>query len=106
MKTYFGIREGKSNFVGDAIVWSEENGVTKNISPAESLKVRNHSPTGFNWGYGGSGPAQLALALLLDIRSPFAIQLYRDFTNDFVSVWGDTWEITEQEILSWVNKKC
>jgi hypothetical protein len=34
------------------------------------LKVRldlaNHSPTGFNWGYGGSGPAQLALAILAD----------------------------------------
>jgi hypothetical protein len=25
-----------------------------------------HSPTGFEWGYGGSGPADLALALLLD----------------------------------------
>ena|SRR3990167_5543552 len=27
--------------------------------------VRNHSPDGFTWGYGGSGPAQLALAMLL-----------------------------------------
>ena len=26
----------------------------------------NHSPTGFEWGYCGSGPAQLALALLAD----------------------------------------
>ncbi len=26
--------------------------------------VRNHSPSGFEWGYGGSGPAQLALAIL------------------------------------------
>ena len=26
-----------------------------------SLTVRNHSPTGPAWGYGGSGPAQLAL---------------------------------------------
>jgi hypothetical protein len=25
---------------------------------------RNHSPDGFEWGYGGSGPAQLALAIL------------------------------------------
>ena len=25
-----------------------------------------HSPTGFEWGFSGSGPAQLALALLLD----------------------------------------
>ena len=26
----------------------------------------NHSPTGFEWGYCGSGPAQLALAILAD----------------------------------------
>lgn len=26
--------------------------------------LRNHSPAGFEFGYGGSGPAQLALALL------------------------------------------
>jgi len=30
------------------------------------LDLSNHSPTGFSWGYGGSGPAQLALALLAD----------------------------------------
>src|SRR5262245_1194599 len=30
------------------------------------LDLRSHSPTGFEWGYGGSGPAQLALALLAD----------------------------------------
>lgn len=28
--------------------------------------VRNHSPTGFNAGYEGSGPAQLALAMVID----------------------------------------
>lgn len=27
--------------------------------------LRFHSPDGFEWGYGGSGPAQLALALRL-----------------------------------------
>lgn len=30
------------------------------------LDLFNHSPTGFAWGYGGSGPAQLALAILAD----------------------------------------
>ena len=30
-----------------------------------SLAVRNHSPTNPAWGYGGSGSAQLALAILL-----------------------------------------
>src|SRR5262252_67895 len=28
--------------------------------------VMNHSPDGFSWGYQGSGPAQAALAILLD----------------------------------------
>jgi len=30
------------------------------------LDLWNHSPTGFEWGYGGNGPAQLALAILAD----------------------------------------
>ena len=33
------------------------------------MRVRNHSPTRFSWGYGGSGPAQLALALLLELTT-------------------------------------
>ena len=32
-----------------------------------SLAVRNHSPTGPAWGYGGSSPAQLAPAFLLSV---------------------------------------
>lgn len=39
---------------------------TKEIDPQRSLKLVNHSPDGFSWGYGGSGPAQLALAILLE----------------------------------------
>ena len=30
----------------------------KPLSPRPSWKLRNHSPDGFAWGYGGSGPAQ------------------------------------------------
>lgn len=40
------------------------------LDPARSQQVRNCSPTGFDWGYPGSGPAQLALALLLDAGLP------------------------------------
>lgn len=29
-----------------------------------SFAIKQHSPDGFNWGYGGSGPAQLALAII------------------------------------------
>ncbi|KKN63534.1 hypothetical protein LCGC14_0501240 [marine sediment metagenome] len=41
------------------------NGVL--LDPKKSQKIRNHSPDGFNWGYGGSGPAQLALAIYLEL---------------------------------------
>lgn len=39
----------------------------KEVSPTKSQGVSNHSPDGFNWGYGGSGPAQLALAICLEL---------------------------------------
>ena len=39
----------------------------KEIFPHVSQKVHNHSPDGFNWGYGGSGPAQLALGVLMEV---------------------------------------
>ena len=54
---------------GQAVyVQSEENDVIgrKFLDPAASQRLHNHSPDGFEWGYGGSGPAQLALAILLD----------------------------------------
>lgn len=39
----------------------------KFLDPKPSQKHHNHSPDGFNWGYGGSGPAQLALAIILKL---------------------------------------
>ncbi len=38
---------------------------TSKILP-QRLDLVPHSPTGFEWGYGGSGPAQLAIAILAD----------------------------------------
>jgi hypothetical protein len=51
-----------------------------------SLKFRNHSPDGFNWGYSGSGPAQAALAILLECR-PYreALAFYQQFKEDFIA---------------------
>lgn len=74
------------------------------LSAAPSQRVRNHSPNGFEWGYGGSGPAQLALALLLDVTgdSEQAEDQYQDFKRQFVANWGDEWEITEAQIRDWL----
>lgn len=37
------------------------------LDPKPSQIIYNHSPDGFNWGYGGSGPAQLALAIMFKL---------------------------------------
>jgi hypothetical protein len=49
------------------------------LNPRHDL--RNHSPTGFSWGYSGSGPAQLSLALLADVlaHDEKALEHYQDF---------------------------
>lgn len=53
------------------------------LSPKPSQSVFNHSPDGFNWGYQGSGPTQLALAILLQYGSQqFAVRYYHDFLTD------------------------
>jgi hypothetical protein len=55
MKTYEGRRQG-------CAVTVTVDG--RPLNPR--LDLHNHSPTGFEWGYCGSGPAQLALAILAD----------------------------------------
>lgn len=53
---------------------------------AESLQVRNHSPSGFCHGYSGSGPAQLALAICLRLYTrPVAEAVYQKFKQMYIA---------------------
>lgn len=74
-----------------------------------SRKLRDHSPDGFAWGYQGSGPAQLALALLYDALrdSQFALSFYQAFKREYVSRWpvNGNWKITQRDILQWVSNQ-
>lgn len=105
MKKYSGITIGKMGSVRQ--VWVDEDGSTDLLYPAPSQALRNHSPDGFNWGYGGSGPAQLALAILLDhTGNPETAELYyQDFKNDHVAKWEDTWAITGDQVEAWLIGK-
>lgn len=75
------------------------------LDPSPSQKIWNHSPDGFNWGYGGSGPAQLALALLLDATGDpgTALTQHQNFKRCFVCDWGDAWVLTQKNIIAWLN---
>ena len=82
------------------------DGEITELSPVASQKLINHSPSGFQFGYGGSGPAQLALALLLDVTGnpELAQAYYQDFKFHWVASWGEEWSITSREILEWLGK--
>lgn len=76
------------------------NGVT--LPPRTDL--RNHSPDGFEWGYFGSGPSQLALAILADHfryalgsddADELALRYYQRFKEQVISrLAACQWEFT------------
>src|SRR5258706_13026318 len=90
MKIYEGIREGYAAIV-------RVNG--RPLNPR--LDLWNHSPTGFEWGYPGSGPAQLALAVIADhLRDDAeAVRLHQEFKRAVVANLDyDRWTLTSDEI--------
>ena len=86
----------------------DELGNCAEILPWESQRLRKHSPDGFNWGYGGSGPAQLALALLLHYRKDkyFSVRWYQDFKWEVIASLPQTdFEIPEKKVTDWIELK-
>ena len=51
------------------------------------LDLQNHSPSGLGWGHLGSGPSQLALAVLADSTQDegYAGRRYQKFKRDVIS---------------------
>lgn len=66
------------------------------------LDLGNHSPTGFEWSYGGSGPAQLALALLADALGDDeqAARLHQAFKWEVVARLParEDWTLTDEQV--------
>jgi hypothetical protein len=65
------------------------------------LDLRQHSPTGFEWGSCGSGPAQLALAMLADHLDDDeqALNLYQRFKWAVIAeLPRKRWTLTSREI--------
>jgi hypothetical protein len=94
MKFYQGTRTEHG-----AAVIVNENGECRALDPRHDL--RNHSASGFEWGYGGSGPAQLALALAADVLGDdeAAQQVYQRLKFKLVgSLPHDGWVLTEDRI--------
>ena len=74
------------------------------LLPGPSLKLWNHSPDGFQWGYQGSGCAQLALAVLLDLTgdAELSLRLHQEFKRHFIATSGKHLALTEPDIKAWL----
>jgi hypothetical protein len=124
MKTYE-VTRSMSGEIG--VLVKTDNGRNATILPHCVL----HSPTGFETGYGGSGPADLALSILADflgvapermaaaLKNTFlfdlstpshkAFRYHQDFKWQFISgrnlAPGKSYEILGAEIASWIGDR-
>jgi hypothetical protein len=93
-KRYVGLadREGLDNVIVHVI----RNGVPDTAYDLPlHIEIREHSPTGFAWGYWGSGPAQLALAICYDylcdmrgdkvVARAEALEIYQTFKERVIA---------------------
>lgn len=75
------------------------------MPPLDRTEAR-HSPDGFQWGYGGSGPAELARAILVAlypgepiVRHP---RCYQAFKFDVIArLRADAFVLTSDDVAAW-----
>lgn len=95
---YFGQRDGD----GRCVVVVADGGERFPLDPR--LDIRCHSPSGYEWGYGGSGPAQLALALLCHALASvnLAEGCYQEFKREVIAgLPHQSWTLNQQVICEW-----
>ena len=110
-----------ARFTADAD--ERSHGVSVTVDGRPLPHIVRHSPTGFEWGYGGSGPADLALSILADYlgeqeavrryirpmgwvteNEPLTCRLYQQFKWAFVARFDrQSWRLTGAEIAAWLR---
>lgn len=101
MKTYYGDNQSVGGQI-ITVMFDESDGKTSYPLP----HIVRHSPDGFQWGYGGSGPADAALSILHDcVGEKDANNFYQEFKWDFIAGAGNKLKIKEEDIKSWLQKK-
>lgn len=99
MRAFIGVRLAD----GTALVY--DRGPSFCIPLASWLWVREHSRTGLEWGYCGSGPAQLALAILCEVLGDpeAAVAIYQRFKRHVVArLPRSGWLLTHDMVAEWV----
>ena len=95
---YTGSRADAGN--ATVIIWE---GGQPTLLPIQTSQRLFHHSSGYAWGYEGSGPAQLALAILLDFTGDeeLAVKSHQAFKREIIArIPQDepSWEITAEQI--------
>jgi hypothetical protein len=111
-KIYVGVRHSRSKLAEVRVI--DPTGDSRRLDLR--LDLARHSPTGFEWGYSGSGPAQLALAILADVFSSsatpksfndeLAVMLHQEFKRRAIAPLDRErpWRLKEQDIIEHVRR--
>ena len=79
------------------------------------LDLWNHSPSGFAWGYAGSGPAQTALAILAhflrssdpdecgQVNDAVAVQLHQLFKRRLIAALPASWDLSSRVVEEFIQ---
>jgi len=99
------IREGKLYRGKREKTHEYEVSITINKEPLRHIV--KHSPTGMEWGYGGSGPSDLALSILnnyFEDDLDKALDIYQAFKFDKITLMNKwEWILGKVEIDEWIN---
>lgn len=88
----------------DVVLAKFENKIATNIPHKWVL----HSPVGFNWGYGGSGPADLALNILLHygLSHEDAHRYHQKFKWHFITPMPDEGGVIPGQVVKeWIEDR-
>ncbi|SRR6266571_4051289 len=103
--------------------WRDKKGTHVLVNGKPLRHVIYHSPSGLEWGYGGSGPADLALSLLVHYfkerhvntaflkkfhaRPSQAWLYHQQFKREIVATFPHTsWRLSSDKIESWLAQKA
>jgi hypothetical protein len=95
-------REALTGGPEDIILWRTPEGEAHASVP----HAVRHSPSGMEWGYSGSGPADLALSVLLALTDePTANMLYHRFKHEVVTtITEEGGVLRADDIRRWVER--
>lgn len=90
---------------GWQVFYESSTGHTIELPPRND--IHDHSPDGFAWGYEGSGPAQLALAILAYVDEEAAYpEAYQDFKKQVIAniPQNHGWSISLEDVQQWLKE--